>query len=465
MVTGAVAVLATLLAQQGGLELFGGGTLELRTGRAPTGVKTIGSRSVPAPQTHVLTSATPLLGLRWSHGSHQLRVVSATRVLWRPVPLPDERPLVLETLEASHGMRPSRRTVWQLALRSTIGEEDYTSLSRRFANQPTLPKTRSLFTVGATSDASWMASRLTTVGLLIDGSYRLPLDRGGPTTTTETPVEPNGTVPSQSTPWSRGPRRPRAPPYLVMPTQAAVTVTPVLRYRLTRRTGLELNVPISDTDLRNVQLIRLTAQGMQAGEAEAHANIFTVQPQLGVVHELSRRHRARVFGGVTYAKVLVNPDPTRNWLPLTPLGRAELDSVLSRTRASTVRSVVLLGSSWYADTALGIAVWRGTAEARLEGQFGPDWNASIRAMFSTNLNRPLPNTSAIDTAYLLDETILQLDIPLRHQISSQTAIEFGGRYAERGPNLRGGDFMWRNRELWAFFSVTSVTSRVARKRP
>src|SRR5512133_2776141 len=102
MVGGAVAVLAALLAQQGEPELYAGGTLALRAGRVPTGLKTITSadggpdKTVLAPQTLVMASATPLLGLRWAHGSHELRAVSATRVLWRPVPLPNERPLVLE---------------------------------------------------------------------------------------------------------------------------------------------------------------------------------------------------------------------------------------------------------------------------------------------------------------------------------------------------------------------------------
>lgn len=451
MVGGAVAALAVLLAQSGGLELYTGGTLELRAGRAPTGVKTIpatpqtSERMVLAQQTNVLTSATPLLGLRWSHGSHELRAVSTTRVLWRPVPLPKERPLLLESIEATHALRPDARTRWQLLLRSSVGEEDYTTLSRRYSGQPTLPTARTLFTLGVTSDASWMATRRTTWGLLLDGSYRKPLGDGKLTSTN-----------------ADGERV--TSPFLLMPTQAAVTVTPVLRYRLARRTSVDLVVPITDTDLRNVQLIKLTDQGMQAGASGAHANILTVQPQLGVVEEVNRRHRLRAFAGVTFAKVLINPDPSRNWLTLTPLGRAELDSMLRRSRDSIIRSVVGLASSWYADTALGISVWRGTAEARLEGQFGTEWSASVRAMFATNLNRPLPNTTNT-SGYVIDETILQFDIPVRHLISPRTAIEFGGRYAERGPNVRGGDFMWRNRELWAFFTLNSVTSRVARQRP
>jgi hypothetical protein len=475
MVGGGVAVLAALLAQQGTPELYAGGTLDLRVGRAPTGMRDVGEgRVVPDQQSHVLTSATPLLGLRWVRGSSELRAVSTTRVLWRPVPLPNERPLVLETLEAAHGMQPSKRTRWQLNLRSTLGEEDYTSLAGRFPNQAMAPMARSLFTVGATSDATWMASRRTTLGLLLDGSYRLPLDQGSPSRTD-----------SEGTPG----QAPLPAPYLVMPTQASVTVSPVLRYRLGRRTSLELVAPISDNDLRDVRLIPLADRsleseslrptssrrsaslaspdrGRQTGTPGLHVNILTVQPQVGVIRELNRRQRLRVFAGVTYAKMLVDPAPGRNWLTLTPLARAELDSLLTRTRISTVRSVVALTSSWYADSALGIAVWRGTAEARLEGQFGPSWNASLRGMFTTNLNRPLPSPSASgSTAYVLDETIVQLDAPLRYRVSSQTAIEFGGRYAERGPNLRGGEFTWRNRELWAFFSVTSVTSRVARQRP
>jgi hypothetical protein len=447
MVSGGLAVIATLVALQSPTELEAGATLDLRGGQAPTGLAT--GSGTAAEQSQLMASATPLVGLRWSGVGEELRLRSATRVLWRPVPLLHTRPLVLETFDATHVARPSLRSRWQTTLRSTYGEEDYTSLVQQFANQPALPVSRTLFTVNATGDGTWLASRLTTLALGINGLYRRALD-------------------DQTIGTASGPSTVPA-----MPTQLGVSVTPAVRHRLDRRTRIDVLATVGDADIRDIVVFAIPAGGTTTGATgtttgatgrpDVHVNLLTLQPQLGLVRDLNRGQQLRTYAGVTYAAVLINPDKTRDWLPLTPLVRLELDTSLWRTRESAVRSVLAAGTTWFPDPVLGLAVWRGNAEARLDGQFGPRWNASVRAGFTTNLNAPL--TASVTGMTSIDETVLQVDAPVRYRWSEQVTLEFGGRYAERAPNVRASNFEWRNRELWAFFTMTGTTYQAARARP
>ena len=103
MLASGTAVFAALLAAQGVAEFETGARLDTRVGQAPTGVRvTPAGQAVQAEQNQLMVSATPILGLRWAGEDSELRVLSDTRILWRPVPLFDRRPLFLEVLDISH---------------------------------------------------------------------------------------------------------------------------------------------------------------------------------------------------------------------------------------------------------------------------------------------------------------------------------------------------------------------------
>ena len=422
MLASGLAVLSALLAHVGAAEFEAAARIDTRVGEAPTGAQvTAAGQSVPAQQKQVAVAATPLLGLRWSDDVNDLRASSATRILWRPVPLLEMRPLFLETLEASYLLRPSRRSRWRLELRGSYGEEDYTSLAQQFTNQPALPTALTMLSLNAAGDGLWRQSRRTTMILLVGALHRRALD--------------SSTVGTSAT---------TAP---ALPTQTLVTATPGVRFALSRRSNLEALVGLAETDIQGIRLA--------TPFAGTRANIFTVQPQVGLIEDLNRRHQLRAFVGLTYAAVLINPDKSRPWLPLTPLLRAELDSFLMRTRASVVRSTFGAGAAWFADPVLGAAVLRGTAEARLDATFGRRWSASARALFTTDLGRPL--APAVPGGISPDETIAQLEVPIHYRWTDHLALEFGARFAERAPNLSATDFRWRNRELWAFLNVLTTT--------
>jgi hypothetical protein len=430
MLASGPAVLSALLALQGATELEAGARIEARAGEVPAMAGPTGA----AEQAQVMLVATPILGLRWSGDASEARASSATRIFWLPVPLLERRPLFLETLATSFLARPNRRSRFRLDLRGSYGEEDYTLLAQQFVGQPTLPpvKTLTLLTLNAAGDGSWRESRRTTLTVLLAAIHRRTPDHqvvnnAGATSATAT-----------------------AP---ALPTQTLITVTPGGRYALDRRSSLEVLLGLGETDIQGFQT---------TNSPSARMNVLMIQPQLGLVRDLSRSQQVRAFAGLTYAAVLINPDKQRNWLPLTPLCRVELGSLLWRTRASALRSSLGAGTAWYADPVLGAAVLQGMTEARLEAQLGLRWSAAARAAFTTDLNAPLPApaTSGVSP----DETVVLVEVPFRYRWSTQLDVEFGARYAERGPHLAAADFGWHNRELWAFVTLLTTTSRPSRPR-
>jgi hypothetical protein len=437
MMASGSAILSALLVMQGPAELEAGARVDTRVGEVPASAQGAAGQTTPTQQKQLLISATPLFGLRWRDEDSELRALSATRILWRPVPLAGARPLFLETLESSLVERPSRRSRFQLTLRGSYGEEDYTSLAQQFLNQPALPAARTLLTLSATGEGSWQQSRRTTLTLLVGVLHRRTPD--SQTLTVTNPAGPSWTGPVASTITVPA-----------LPTQTLITATPGLRHALDRRTSLEALVALSETDIRGIQV---------GTSADARVNVLAVQPQLGVVDDLSRSHRLRAFAGLTYAAVLANPDKSRPWLPFTPLLRAELGSLLWRTRASAIRSTLVGGTTWYADPVLGAAVLRGTAEARLDGAFGQRWNVGVRGTFTTDLNQPL--APAVTGGVAPDETVVQVETPVRYRWSSQLDVEFGARYGERAPSLRAPGFTWRSREAWAFLTLLTTTRQTS----
>jgi hypothetical protein len=431
MLASGLGVLSALLALQGATEFEAGARIEARAGEVPVGTASAGSASVEQKQ--VILAATPLVGLHRSGEESEARAISATRIFWRPVPLLESRPLFLETLDTSFLSRPNRRGRFQLALRGSYGEEDYSLLSQQFVGQPTLPPVRTLLTLNAAGDASWRESRRTTLTLLLAATHLRTPDRQ---------VVNNGDASSTSPGLSLP----------ATPTQTLITVTPGVHYALDRRSNVEALLGLGETDI----------QGFQVGNSSARMNVLTLQPQLGLVRDLSRNQQVRAVAGLTYAAVLINPDKNRNWLPLTPLCRIDLASLLWRTRASTLRSSLGAGTAWYGDPVLGAAVLRGMTEARLDAQLGLRWSAGAHAAFTADLNTPLAPARTGDV--VPDETMVLVEVPIRYRWSTQLDVEFGARYVERAPNLAAADFAWHNRELWAFLTLLTTTSRPARPR-
>jgi hypothetical protein len=414
-----------------------GGRFETRVGQAPTGAQTTSGQL--AEQSQVMIVATPVLGLRWLEGVDSFRADSATRILWRPVPRFDARPLFLESLDVAHSRRPTRRSQWQLNLTGAYGEQDYLSLSQQFANQPTLPTAVTTLNVGAVGDALWRSSRTTTLTLRIAAQHRRALD--APATSSAAPVA------------------------FVLPTQTSVTVVPLAAFLRSRRTALEVSAPLADYDIQGIT--QTQPVGTESTSQQGHANYATVQPQLALVESLTRHHYLRLTAGFTYAVSLRDTAMRGAWHPLSPLAQVELNALWLRTRAATLRYAISAGTTWFADPILGQTVQRGIAQARIDAELGPSWSAGLRMAFVTDLFDRLPTPAGGPP---FDESFRSVDVSARRRFAHAAIAEFGARYAERAPYLSPSNYLdafgsgWHNRELWAFLTLTTEPRRPARPR-
>jgi hypothetical protein len=419
MLASGAALLTALALIQADAQFAAGARFESRAGEAPSFAS-----ATQGGQFQVIVSAIPTLSVRMLDEVSDLIASSATRIFWRPQPLLKQRPLFLETLDVSHLLRPSKRSSWQLNLRASYGEEDYTVLARELPTQPTLPSQLTLFSATGSATGTWKTSRRGTLLFQLNALHRRPMD--SQTTTGNGAVFP-------------------------FPTQTIASAAPGVRYQLTRRTLVEILAAVADTDMSGIPLNNTTATG--------HLNILTVQPQMSVTEDLTRYHRLRVTAGLTYARAL-RQTSVDDLKPVYPLFQLDLDSLLDRTRGGAVwRSTLSTGTAWYADPMLGVAVWRGFLQGSINAEVGRDWAAGARVAFGTDLTR-LPQSSATG-GLVPDETVLSFDLPVRYRASNRLLAEFGASFTERGSYL-DSHFGWRrdSRELWLFLNLMAVTTAV-----
>jgi hypothetical protein len=443
MLASGPSILSALCLIQAEAHIDVGGRFETRVGQAPTGAADASGQ--PTEQSQVVLAATPMLGLRWLEGADSLRADSATRILWRPVPLFGARPIFLESVNVVHVHRPSRRSQWQLNLAASYGEQDYTSLSQQFANQPALPEALTALILSATEDVLWRSSRRNTLTLRIGALHRRTVN--APTTTGNTA--------------------------LAFPTQTAATVAPSARYALSRRSTLEVSAPLSDFDIQgiaqtqasNSRVPSLPGQTLpsQVPSPLGNANYATVQPQLALTDSLSRRHQLHMVAGLTYAIGLRGTVIGGN--TISPLAQIELSSILMRTHSSALRCSIGAGTTLYADPFLGQAVQRGNVQAHVDAELSRDWAAGLRIAFVTDLSGRLPAPSS---GLPPDESFRSVDLAIRRRWANAVVAEFGARYAERAPYLSPSNYLdvsnsvWHNRELWGFLSLTTEPRRPSR---
>jgi hypothetical protein len=429
MFAGGLVSLSALLLLQANSQVEAGARVESRTGVAPTGLG--GSE-----QGQVLISATPIFGLRWFDHVNDLQVASATRILWRPVPFPDARPLFLETLTASHLARPSRRNQWRLNLQATYGEQDYTWLSQQFSNQPQLATSTRIFTSNGSLETSWRSSRRTTLTFQVAALHQRPLD----------------IFTSQNTTSSLN---------LFLPTQTTVSGTPAMRYVLSRLSVLEAAAAVTAYDIQKIPT-DVTADAPRTGEMK----VVTAQPQLGLSTNFSRRHQLHWTLGFTYADEVRSPRAgvlrspaaipfaTRlPWHPVTPLVLVELNSLLSQSLGTTVRSAASLGTNWYLDPVLDAGAWHGVAQARIDATLRRRWGIGAHAALTSDITGPTIINSSGGQPIYPDETIFSAEVPVTYRWTNLIMADFGARYVARAPHLSAPKVVWHNQEVWLYLSL------------
>jgi hypothetical protein len=433
MLASGAALLTALALLQADAQFAAGARFESRAGEAPSFMS-----ATQATQFQVIVSAIPTLSVRMLDEDSDLTASSATRIFWRPQPLLERRPLFLETLDVSHLVRPSKRSSWQLNLRTSYGEEDYTVLAQQLPTQPTLPSQLTLFSATGGATGTWKTSRRGTLLFQLTAVHRRPMDSQATTSNSAT---------------------------FPFPTQTIASAAPGVRYQLTRRTLIEILAAVADTDMSGISLPK-PANGQTAetgfttpptNGSTGHLNILTVQPQVSMSEALTRYQRLRLTVGLTYARAL-RQTSTADLKPVYPLFQLDLDSLLARSRSGAVwRSTLSTGTLWYADPMLGVAVWRGFLQGSINSEIGRDWAAGARVAFGTDLSRLPPLAGGL----VPDETVISFDFPVRYRASNRLLAEFGVSFTERGSYL-DSHFGWRrdSRELWLFLNLNAVTTAV-----
>jgi hypothetical protein len=434
MLASGAALLTALALIQADAQFAAGARFESRAGEAPSFTS-----ATQGSQFQVIVSAIPMLSVRMLDENSDLTASSATRIFWRPQPLLERRPLFLETFDLTHLLRPSKRSSWQLNLRTSYGEEDYTVLAQQLPTQPTLPGQLTLFSAVGSATGTWKTSRRGALFFQLNATYRRPMDSQATTDNAATTL---------------------------FPTETIVSAAPGVRYQLTRRTLVELLAAVADTDMSGISLPSPpngptpdTGFPTRPGSQTGHLNILTVQPQVSLSETFTRYQRLRLTLGLTYARAL-RQTSLDELKPVYPLFQLDLDSLLDRTRGGAVwRSTLSTGTLWYADPVLGVALWRGFLQGSITSELGREWAAGARVAFGTDLTRLPQSAIMAGGGFIPDETVLSFDLPVRYRASNRLLAEFGASFTERGSYL-DSHFGWRrdSRELWLFLNLNAVTT-------
>ena len=161
-----------------------------------------------------------------------------------------------------------------MELHAIYGEEDSIALAQLLPGQATLPTSMKILSARGSTNASWRSTRLTTLSFQIGALHRQPIETATSATNT-----------------------------ISLTTQTTVSATPALLYTVSRRSHLELSMPVSyynsTTNTSSSTNITTPSSGP--------LNAFVFQPQVAWIDELSRWHQLSLAGGVSYADIITSP--------------------------------------------------------------------------------------------------------------------------------------------------------------
>ncbi len=179
----------------------------------------------------------------------------------------------------------------------------------------------------------------------------------------------------------------------------------------------------------------------------------SVQPQLSLLEDLTRRQRLHLAAGFVYAGVLHGSHAGLGY-QFAPLVQVDLNSRLYRARTSVVRSSVGAGTNWVADPVLGMgdAARNRPGECRCPDGFPLECRCPSRVrdrhLGSFRCGRRYPRRW--DGRYG-GHSPYGIAGPI---CSSRNSAE---DLSERAPRLSSPDFNWHEREIWAFLSLYAAT--------
>jgi hypothetical protein len=347
--------------------------------------------------------------------------------------LPDSGPLdfhlaVLHVLDLQASARASRTLTFTALGTSSIGEPDYAALAGILGPTPTgtLPAVQKILAVSGRLVARYVASPRWDFSLAGEAA-RYHSYGGGSVTAA------NGGGGGMMAP---------APLFVAppLPDQTVLRASPSATAHLSRRSDL----------LLLGELGRVSSSGSVAVPGGAF-QFLVASTELGWKTRLSRLADLRVLGGVARGwRSGASGPPSGSGPSWSPIGGVEIGSWLPGQDEPRLRGAFSTSVDYFVDPFVGAAGPRTTSTLALGLLLQPDTTAALEAIFSTVIrSEPLVGNP--------DETVVALQLPIRHRLSDTLFIEGGVRGSDRGPNFSAPSFAFHQRELWVYLRLTATT--------
>jgi hypothetical protein len=412
------------------VELDASVTSESRAGQAPI-------VAGQAPGFSLVELVTPALALRlFDDHDLQLRLDYGLRIFARATEgLPLASPLILHTVTLSAKARLSPVLTSTAAANLSVGAADYSYLPQLLGtNQSTLPYSVDIFSTSGSLDTQLRLDPRWTLSGVVEAAYSKPISS----------APPNASDMSTLIPY---PRRSLLGARSALVTRASRTDDVILtvgaQYQTISSVGL---LPASDPN--------------QVSVASGRFVILTVWPQLGWRTRLSPRQELHFTAGVVYNHILVNPTG-QHPQPLAPTGAFDFTINVMSHNDVALRVVGGTGVDYFVDPILGTTGLRGQVSSGFYLAFPPDWTAGLEASFATPLSRA--DAGLLNATMLYpDETAASVTLPLRHRLSRNVLMDFGGLWSNRGPRLSAPNWAFHQRQLWVYFALTFTTREIPR---
>lgn len=421
---------ALLLYLAGQLDIDGVVVAETRAGQAPL----IAGR---APEFGVIGVLTPGAQLLYQSRTEELRLDSGVRIFWRePNDLHLNRPLFLSVTNLAASSRVTRRFRATASASASLGEPDYTELSRILGpSQASLPQgIAKVLSITTGLRGELQATRTLSLAAGVDFTHRRPL--GDTAAGEEFDVR-----------TSDSPPRPAAGIATdVFPRQTSILFVPSLLAQISRQSGITFTSAAS------------------YGTYSTGSDILTVTPLVGWAAHVTKDFDLRLSAGIAYVNVLKVPSMpvvvgttglTQPSSALSPAGDAQAVFRLLRQDQMLVRSTTQARVDYYVDPLLGVATRHGLILTGLSVTLAPLWILGVTGSFATSLSaRPLPGTPSPD------ETIAAVSLPAQRRLSENLVMEIGARWADSGPHLTSSNWRFHQRQIWFYLMLTGTSRRV-----
>jgi len=406
-------ILATLLADP--VELNAGIATELRGGDSPV---------LANQESHafVATVTTPQGDLELKDRRVYLRLTYFPRLVWQSPNALDRtlRPLLLNQAALSLIGRPTMRTRITAHAFGSYGEPDYSILPQLVgtgqgtpplgSGQAAVPQVQKILTLSAGVLVESDLNRRFLLACGLDGSHFRPIAESSPA------KAPPGTMQTIS--------------FLI--EQTTVAASPGIIYRLTPHDALALTVNTTYVTYSGGIALALVNTTLSWRALRSARDEFRVELGVAEAHDLGTasavpdRQAVSPTGSIDALLHIFSEDEYGLWTRLRVAVEEYVDPVLTQVYP---RALV------YGQITLVMA---------------PDWSAGIQGDFATSLRTAPAATN-------LDETALSIVLPVRHRVTPNVIVEIGGRWSERAPALTATNFGFRERQIWAYLSLTATT--------